>query len=160
MKKKWKLKGQFCIFAKIQLAKKKLSFLFTHCSLPHCVSLTIFSYSFYFSLLFYLLLVMQFFNIAPFSVSLAGTSPLFSSYSLVEWPLLLFLHLFILFFLSHSCHQMTINNATHLPWLCFSQFLFSSALPFRSNSLNASTLFFFFLLSVSTTPKINERQAP
>ena len=56
------------------------------------------------------------------SVSLAGTSlfsgtshlhPLglhfFSPSSLAEWPLYLFLHLFILFSLSHSSYQVTIN---------------------------------------------------
>ena len=39
----------------IQLEQKNSLFLFTHYSLSHCTSLTIFSYSLYFSLLFYLL---------------------------------------------------------------------------------------------------------
>ena len=32
-----------------------------------------------------------------------------SSFSLAEWPLLLFLHLFLHFFLPHSSHQVAIN---------------------------------------------------
>ena len=42
---------------------------------------------------------------------------------LAEWPLYLFHHLFLLFFLPHSSHQVTINTS-HLVRLCFHQNLF------------------------------------
>ena len=48
---------------------------------------------------------------------------LFNPSSLAEWPLYLFLHLFLLFSLSLSSYQVTIN-ASHLLWLCFNQNLF------------------------------------
>ena len=33
----------------------------------------------------------------------------FSLHQMAEWHFLLFLHLYLLFFLSHACHQFTIN---------------------------------------------------
>ena len=69
VREKWD--RRFGLHLEIQLSKEKtLFFLFIHCSLPHCVSLTIFSYSLYFSLLFCLLSVMQFFKTVLSSVSL------------------------------------------------------------------------------------------
>ena len=57
------------------LSKEKTSlFLFTHYSLSHCVSLTIFSCSLYFSLLFCLLSLTQFSKTTLSSISLTGTS--------------------------------------------------------------------------------------
>ena len=62
---------RFGLHLEIQLEQRKnFPFLFTRCSLSHCVSLTIFSYSIYFSILFCLLSVMPFFKTAPSLVSL------------------------------------------------------------------------------------------
>ena len=58
----------------------------------------------------------------------------FSSCSLAEWLLLVFLHLFLLFFLSQSWHQITIN-AIHLPSANF----FFLQLSLKPNSLRAFT---------------------
>ena len=65
----------------------------------------------------------------------------FSPSSLAEWPLYLFLHLFLLFSFSHSSYQVTIN-ASHLLWLCFSQILF-----LRLSLAEWPCLFLFFLPS-------------
>ena len=74
----------------------------------------------------------------------------FTSYSLAEWPLLLFLHLFLLFFISHSWQQITIN-ATHLPWLCFSHFPFSFGSPLGPIALMHQPIsFLLFLLACPT----------
>ena len=50
-------------------------------------------------------------------------------------------HLFLLFSLSHSSYQVTIN-ASHLLWLCFSQILF-----LRLSLAKSPCLFLFFLPS-------------
>ena len=97
--------------------KKSSFFLFTHCSLPHCISLTIFSCSLYFSILFSLLShfsflvcllsLMQFFKTALSSISLTETS-LHSSllHQMAEWHSFYF---FIFFFFS-SFHTLDINS--------------------------------------------------
>ena len=93
---------------------KNSNFLFTQCSLSLGVSLTIFFCSLYFSLLFCLLSLTQFSKTALSSISLTRTS-LHSSlllHQMAEWPFLLFLHLFLLFFLPNSSHQVTINAST------------------------------------------------
>ena len=67
---------------------------------------------------------------------------------MAEWPLLLFLHLFILFFLSHSSHQVIIKASqlilTLLQPISFLQLSLSkSPLPFAS--------FFSFFLPMCPT---------
>ena len=64
----------------------------------------------------------------------------FTSCSLVEWPLLLFLHLFLLFLLSHSWHQITIMQLTCLDFALATFFFLQLSL--RTNSLNVSAPFF------------------
>ena len=85
-------------------------------------SLCILSYSLYFSLVL-LLSLTQLFKTTPSPHTLglhfffpSGASHLhplglhfFSPSSLAEWPLYLFLYLFLLFSLSHSSYQVTIN---------------------------------------------------
>ena len=73
----------------------------------------------------------------------------FSPSSLAEWPLYLFIHLFLLFSISHSSHLVTIN-ARHLPWLCFNQFLFFSS-PLAEWPLPFASFFSFFLPTCLTS---------
>ena len=80
------------------LSKKKLFFLFTHYSLSLCISHNFFLLSLFFSSLLLAHSLTQFFKTALRPQFLWD----FTSCSLAEWPLLLFLHLFLLFFLSHS----------------------------------------------------------
>ena len=92
-------------------------FLFSLTSLFLTIYLSQFSLALYIFLFsFCLLSFTQFFKTALYWVSLTGTSPLHSSTPNCRIAFLLFLHLFLLFFLSHSWHLFTIN-ATYLPWL-------------------------------------------
>ena len=78
-----------------------------------------------------------------------------SSSPIFKWPngLTLYFILFsFFFFLWHSSHQITII-ASHLPWLCFSRFPFSSALPQIPSLMHQPISFLLFLPSVSNTPK-------
>ena len=127
------------------MSKKNFIFLFTHCSFPPCVSFTIFSYSLYFSLLFYLLSLMQFFKTALSSLSLAGTSPLFSTPNAQMAFPFYFFHLFF-FFLPHSSHQIT-TNASNLTLTLLQPKSLSPALIGRM----AFACFFSFFFSVSNT---------
>ena len=95
------------------MSKKTFLFLFSHCSLSHHVSLTIFSYSLYFSLLFCLLTHSYSSSRLHLVLTFYGTSFFHSSCSLAKWPLLLFFHLFLLFFLSTCLTSLT----SHL-YLC------------------------------------------
>ena len=109
--------------------KKNYIFLFIHYSLSHFViSLTLSIFLFSFACPH----SSNSSRLQQSSFSLAGTSiftgapsevHFFSPSSLAEWPLHLFLHLFLLFSLSLSSNQVTIN-ASHLLWLCFNQNLF------------------------------------
>ena len=123
------------------MSKKKSIFLFTHCSLSHYVSLTIFSYPLYFSPLFYLLSLTQFFKIALSSLSLAGTSPLFSTPNAQMAFPFYFFHLFFSFFPStlftsnhNKCKQLNFDFAS-------TKISFSS-----SHWPNGLCLFLFFFL--------------
>ena len=73
-----------------------------------------------------------------------------SRLQMTEWPLHLFLHLFLLFFLSHSSHQITINASPYfdfastkniflqlslVEWPLPVSFLWSSACPTHFGSL-------------------------
>ena len=91
------------------------------------------------------------------SVSLVGTSlfsgtshlhPLglhfFSPYSLAEWPLYLFLHLFLLFSLSHSSYQVTINASQLILTLL-------QPISFLQLSLNRMTTYSFMWLDFCTS---------
>ena len=127
----------------IWVKKKKLSFSF-HSLLSS--SLCIFSYSLYFSLLSSLLSLTQLFKTAPSPHHILGTSLLFPSAQMAEWLLHLFHHLFFLFFLSHSSHQVTIN-ASHLLWLYFVQISFLQLCHSRM-TLAFASFFSFFLQRV------------
>lgn len=136
--------------------EKKYLFLFTHCSFTHCVfslTLSIFLFS------FCLLSLMQFFKTAPvltlqdllFSLSLFFSSLFTLSAQMAEWPLPLFLFYFLLFSLSHSSHQVTINT---------SQLILTLLQPISFLQLCHSRMTLAFLLlsflssfSVSNTPK-------
>ena len=83
--------------------KKHTLYLFTYCSLFHCISLTIFSYSLYFSFLFCLL-----------SLSLS-LGLLFSLLQMVEWPYFIFLHPFFLQRVSQVYHHIFI----YVAWLLY-----------------------------------------
>ena len=140
--------------------KKNSLFLFTHCSLPHCVfSLTLFIF------LLCLLSLTQLFKTTPSPHTLglhfffpSGASHLhplglhfFSPSSLAEWPLYLFLHLFLLFSLSHSSYQVTIN-ASQLILTLLQQ------ISFLQLSLSWMTLafcFFLFFLPSNVSHKFN-----
>ena len=87
------------------MRKKKISFSF-HSLFSS--SLYIFSYSLYFSILFFLLSLTQLFKTA-LVLTLWDFTSFLSSAQMAEWPLPLFLHLFLLFSLSHSSHQVTLN---------------------------------------------------
>ena len=82
---------------------------------------TLFSLTLFFSSLLLALTHAALLDCTQYSHS--GTSLLFSPSSLAKWPLYLFLYLFLLFFLPHSSHQVTINTS-HLVRLCFHQNLF------------------------------------
>ena len=85
------------------MSKKNSIFLFPHCPLPHCaLSLTL-----YFSPLL-LALTHAVLQDCTCSHTL-GLHFCSSPLQMAECPLLLFLHLFLLFSLSHSSHQVTIN---------------------------------------------------
>ena len=62
---------------------------------------------------------------------------------------LLFLSPFLLFSLSHSSHQVTLNTS-HLSWLCFNQFLFFSS-SLAESPLPFASLFSFFLPTCLTS---------
>ena len=91
--------------------KKNYLFLFTHYTLCHCISLTIFSYSLLFSLSFTCSHSRSSLRLqCPQSHSLGLL--LLSSTPSGRMVFLLFLHLFLLFFLPHASHQITINGST------------------------------------------------
>ena len=116
--------------------KKNSLFLFTHCSISHCISLTIFSYLF----LALTHTVLQD-CLGPHTLELHFFS---SPLQMAKWPLILFLHLFLLFSLSHSSYQV-IKNASQLILTLL------QPISFLLMSLSQMTLafcfFLFFLLS-------------
>ena len=79
------------------------------------------------------------------------TSLLFSPSSRAEWPLSLFLHLFLLFSLSHSSHQVTVNA---------SQLILTLLQPISFLQLPVSRMtlafcFFLFFLPSNVSHKFN-----
>ena len=92
--------------------KKNYLFLFTH-----CVSLTIFSYSLYFSLFFCLLSLTQFFKTAPVLTLWDFSSLLFPSYT--KWLNGLTLYFFALFFFSSFNVSHKLNITSSFMWLDF-----------------------------------------
>ena len=81
----------------------------------------------------------------PFGTSLL--QPIFTG----RWPLYLFLHLFLLFFLSHSSHQVTINGSqlilTLLQPISFLQLFLSR--------ITLAFCFFLFFLPSNVSHKFN-----
>ena len=129
-------------------AKKTFFFLFIDKSLPHCISLTIFSSPLYFSPLLLALTPAVLQNcISPHTLGLH----FFSSPSNGRMPLLLLLRLFLLFSLSHSSYQVTINaNQLILTLL--------QPISFLQLSLSRMTLafcFFLFFLPSNVSHKFN-----
>ena len=126
------------------MSKQKLSFSFNSLLF---FSLCIFSHPLYFSLLFCLLSLMQLFKTIP-SPHTLGLHFFFPSTQMAEWPLPLFLHLFLLFSVSHSSHQVTINA---------SQLILTLLQPISFLQLShtrmtlAFCFFLFFLLSACPT---------
>ena len=136
------------------MSKEKLSFSFHSLLSSHRVfslSLSIFFFSFACSQ------SCSSSRLRQSSISFAGTS-LFSGgftssppSSLAEWPLYFFLHLFLLFFLSHSSHQVTINASQLILTLL-------QSISFLQLSLNRMTLascFFLFFLPSNVSHKFN-----
>ena len=116
--------------------KKNSIFLFTHCSLSHYISLTILSYPLYFSLLFCLLSLIQFFKTPPVLTLWDFTSFL----QTFKWPNILSIYFFICSFF--------------LPFTLFTLILLQP-ISFLQLSLGRMTLtfgfFLFFLPSVCLT---------
>ena len=136
------------------MSKEKLTFSF-HSLLSF--SLCIFSYPLYFSLLFCLLSLTQFLKTAPvlsltcwdFSFLWGFTSSPPPSNGRI--PLLLFLHLFLLFSISHSSYQVTINTSQLILTLL-------QLISFLQLSLSRMTLafcFFLFFLPSNVSHKFN-----
>ena len=140
------------------MLKKNSLFLFTHCSLSHCVFITIFSYSLYFSLSLllahsrssarlHLVLSLTCWDFSLLSLGLHIFTPRdFASSAHLHWPLYLFHHLFLLFSLSHSSYQVTINASQLILTLL-------QPISFLQLSLSRMTLasFFSFILPTCLT---------
>ena len=137
------------------MSKEKLSFSF-HSLLSF--SLCIFSYPLYFSLLFYLLSLTQFFKTAPvlsltcWDFSFLGGFTSSPPPSNGRMPHLLFHHLFLLFSLSHSSYQVTINaNQLILTLLQPISFLQLSLI----SRMTLAFCFFLFFLPSNVSHKFN-----